>query len=544
MLAHRDSFHRDLLPQTAYPMKPLRKAQIVSSSCFASTPVPAALALSAATEKFTPVLTQARWAACMKFVRAVLALYDAGTFWLSRFMIGKLLQPELRSLIDGKQWADLRETLCEFPPADIAEILADLSAEEKAVLLRILPYRLAADVFEYLELGDQTLLLQAMGREEVAKIINEMSPDDRTALLEELPPNVLSGLLQLLTPGELKVAKELLGYPEHSVGRLMTPDFIGAREDWTVQQVLDHIREHGEDKETLNIVYIVDSQRKLISDVRIREFLLRPLTKKVAELCGKSSVSLKATDSERHAVEVFKKYDRTALPVLDSNGVLVGIVTIDDVLDVLEKETTGDIQKLGGSEALDQPYMSLPLPRMLRKRAPWLVILFLSEMLTATAMGVFENEIAKAVVLALFVPLIISSGGNSGSQATTIIIRAMALGEVALADWWRVMRRELLSGILLGLILGSIGFLRIAVWSTFSRIYGSHWPLIAVTIFLSLIGVVLWGTLCGSMLPFALRRVGFDPAGASAPFVATLVDVTGLVIYFTVAMAVLRGTLL
>jgi magnesium transporter len=258
----------------------------------------------------------------------------------------------------------------------------------------------------------------------------------------------------------------------------------------------------------------------------------------------KTFVALNVTDSQRDAVNIFRKYDRTVLPVIDSTGVVLGIVTIDDMLDVAEQEATEEFQKLGGSEALDAPYLTIRFPHMIRKRAPWLVILFFSEMLTATAMGFFQDEIAKAVVLALFVPLIISSGGNSGSQATTIVIRAMALGEVLLRDWWKVMRREVFSGLTLGVILGTIGFLRIAVWSLAFHLYGSHWPLIALTIFFSLIGVVMWGTLSGSMLPFALRRAGLDPATASAPFVATLVDVTGLIIYFTVALLILRGTLL
>jgi magnesium transporter len=250
------------------------------------------------------------------------------------------------------------------------------------------------------------------------------------------------------------------------------------------------------------------------------------------------------TDDQETAVAVFRKYDRTALPVVDLNGMLVGIVTVDDVLDVVEEEATEDIQKFGGLEALDEPYVSTPLLAMVKKRATWLVILFLSEMLTATAMGFFEDEIAKAVVLALFVPLIISSGGNSGSQAATLIIRALALGEVKLRDWWMVMRREIYSGILLGLILGAIGFLRIAAWSAFSDIYGPHWILVGLTVGISLVGIVLWGTLAGSMLPFVLKRFGADPATSSAPFVATLVDVTGLLIYFTVAVLLLRGTLL
>ena len=255
-------------------------------------------------------------------------------------------------------------------------------------------------------------------------------------------------------------------------------------------------------------------------------------------------VALKATDDQETAVRVFRAEDRSALPVTDTAGVLIGIVTVDDVLDVAEQEATEDIQRLGGSEALDEPYMEIAFRKMVQKRAGWLTALFLGEMLTATAMGFFEKEIAKAVVLALFVPLIISSGGNSGSQASTLVIRALALGDVALRDWWRVMRREVFSGLGLGLILGSIGFLRITIWSAFSSIYGPHWMLVALTVSLSLVGIVLWGTLAGSMLPFLLRRLGFDPATSSAPFVATLVDVTGLVIYFSVAVVLLRGTLL
>jgi magnesium transporter len=266
--------------------------------------------------------------------------------------------------------------------------------------------------------------------------------------------------------------------------------------------------------------------------------------KRVTELMDNIFTALKATDDREAAVNVFRKADLAALPVTDSDGVLIGIVTSDDILDVAEERATEDIQKFGGSEALDEPYMQIAFFRMVRKRAGWLVILFLGEMLTATAMGFFEQEIERAVVLALFIPLIISSGGNSGSQAATLVIRALALGEVKLRDWWRIMRREIFSGLALGSILGTIGFLRIAIWSSFSDLYGPHWLLVAVTVAIALVGIVLWGTLAGSMLPLLLRRIGFDPAASSAPFVATLVDVTGLVIYFSVAMMILRGTLL
>ena len=389
-----------------------------------------------------------------------------------------------------------------------------------------------------------------MAHEQVVAILNEMSPDDRTALLEELPSAAARQLIRLLTPEERRVATALLGYPEDSVGRLMTPDFIQAKEDWTVQHVLDYVREYGRDSETLNFVYVVDDHGKLIDDVRMREFLLRPLTAKVSDIRDQSFVALNVGDSQQDALNVFRKYDRAALPVVDSSGVLVGIVTADDMLDVAEKEATEDIQKFGGMEALEEPYMRIPVWRMVRKRAGWLVILFLGEMLTATAMANYQEELAKALVLALFLPLIISSGGNSGSQASTLMIRAMALGEVNLRDWWRVMGREVQAGLSLGLILGAIGIMRVGAWAIIGeqyfhqQPYGAHWPLVALTVGIALVGVVLWGTLSGSMLPFLLRRVGADPATSSAPFVATLVDVTGLIIYFSIAMVLMRGAML
>ena len=466
------------------------------------------------------------------------------------FMVGKILEPEIRSLIEARNFGALREVFREWPPADVAEVILDLPEDEQVVIFRVLPHALAADVFEYLDIDAQQKLLRAMAHEQVGAILNEMAPDDRTALLEELPSAAARQLIQLLTPEERRVATALLGYPEDSVGRLMTPDFIAVREDSTVQQVLDYIREHGRDSETLNVIYVVDDRGKLIDDIRMREFLLRPLASSVHDMMEKNFVALNVTDSQQDALNTFRKYDRTALPVVDSSGVLVGIVTIDDMLDIAEQEATEDIQKIGGMEALDEPYMRISLWKMIRKRAGWLVILFLGEMLTATAMASFQDEIARAVVLALFLPLIISSGGNSGSQASTLIVRAMALGEVTLRDWWRVAGREIRAGLSLGLILGAIGILRVALWSIvgekyFHReLYGPHWPLVAITVGLALVGVVLWGSLSGSMLPFILRRVGADPATSSAPFVATLVDVTGLVIYFTIALVIMRGVML
>src|SRR6266446_4760417 len=465
-------------------------------------------------------------------------------------MVGKILVPEIKSLIEARNFAALRAMFREWPPADVAEVILDLPENDQVIIFRVLPHSLAADVFEYLDVDAQQQLLRAMAHEQVVAILNEMSPDDRTALLEELPSAAARQLIRLLTPEERNVAQALLGYPEGSVGRLMTPDLVAVDSDWTVKDVLSYIREHGQDSETLNVIYVIDDRGKLLDDIRIREFLLKPLETKVSDLMDENFVALNVTDSQEEAVNVFRKYDRTVLPVLDSGGVLVGLVTIDDMLDVAEEEATEDIQKFGGMEAMEEPYMRIPLWRMVRKRATWLVVLFLGEMLTASAMANYQGAIAKAVVLALFLPLIISSGGNSGSQASMLIIRAMALGEVTLRDWWQVMRKELQAGLFLGAILGVIGVVRVGAWAIVGeqylhqQPYGAHWPLVALTVGIALVGVVLWGTLSGSMLPFILRRVGADPAASSAPFVATLVDVTGLIIYFSIALVIMRGAML
>ena len=451
---------------------------------------------------------------------------------------------ELAAVIRQRDFTRLRDMVRNRPASDLAAALTDLSREDQVLVFRILPRKAAAATFEYLSAEDQHGLLKAMASEDVAALLNDMAPDDRTMFLEELPAEVTRHLLAQLTPEERAIAVGLLGYPEGSIGRLMTPQYVAVREGWTISAVLDYIRAHGQDSETLNVIYVVDDHGTLIDDIRIRELLLAPPSATIGSLMDRRFVVLKATDAQETAVAVFKGEDRTALPVTDSAGVLIGIVTVDDVLDVSEAEATADLQRFGGSEALDEPYMEISFVRMIQKRAGWLTALFLGEMLTATAMGFFEREIEKAVILALFVPLIISSGGNSGSQASTLVIRALALGEVKLKDWWRVMRRELGAGLALGGILGTIGFIRITAWSSFSTIYGEHWLLVAVTVALALVGVVLWGTLVGSLLPFLLRRLGFDPAVSSAPFVATLVDVTGLVIYFSVGIVILRGTLL
>ena len=451
---------------------------------------------------------------------------------------------ELAAVLRERDYQRLRDMVRNRPASDLAELLADLSLEEQAVAFRLLPRKEAAETFEYLEQDAREALLKTLSKEDVAAILNNMAPDDRTDFLEELPATVTREMLSLLSAQERAIAVTLLGYPEKSIGRLMTPDYLAVREGWTIQQVLDYVRTHGHDSETLNVIYVVDDSGMLIDDIRIREILLADPARRVSDIMDRHFVALKATDDQQEAVNAFRQFDRTALPVTDTAGVLIGIVTVDDVLDVVETEATEDIQRIGGMEALDEPYMEIGFTRMIRKRAGWLTALFLGEMLTATAMGFFENELNKAIVLTFFLPLIISSGGNSGSQASTLVIRALALGELTLRDWWRVMRREIGAGLALGCILAVVGFMRITVWSAFSDIYGAHWLLVAVTVAFAIVGVVLWGTLIGSLLPLLIRRLGFDPATSSAPFVATLVDVTGLIIYFSVALVVLRGTLL
>ena len=459
-------------------------------------------------------------------------------------MLSRLLQPEIQSLITERQLGVLKDILTEWTPADIADLIVELPENEQVIVFRLLHDELAADTFEHLDFDTQETLIKAMGKEEVAAVLNEMSADDRTALFEEMPSSAAKQLIQLLSHEERLIANALLGYPENSVGRLMTPDYIAANPAMTVQQVLDYIRIHGEDKETLNIVYIVDEKGKLIDDIKIREFLLAPLDSPVSDLMNENFVALNVTDDQESAVELFKKYDRVALPVVDKSGILLGIVTVDDVLDVAEEEATEDIHKLSAIEALEDPYPELPIMTIIKKRVPWLSLLLIGQSLTAIAMGFFEDELLKVAALAIFIPMLISSGGNSGSQAATLVVRAMALGEITLRDWWLIMRREIFSGFAMGIVLGFIGFAQVVIIAQFSSEISSYLSLIALTVGVSLIGIVLWGNMAGSMLPFVLKRFGIDPATSSAPLVATLVDVTGIIIYFTVALFILSGKLL
>lgn len=461
-------------------------------------------------------------------------------------MIGALVKHDIVDMIDRGQLRELREILSEWTAPEIASLVNELDDQRDVKLFGLLPHGLATETFAFLDFETQYRLLQALGNntQMLSEILNDLAPDDRTALLEGLPGEIAQRLLTMLTPEERRIASQLLGYPAESIGRQMTPDYVAIRSAWTVQRSLDHIRKYGKDSETLNVIYVVDDHWRLLDDLRIRELLLADPDTVIESIMDSRYVALRVTDDQETAVQTFRDNDRVALPVIDGSGVLVGIVTIDDVLEIAEDEATEDIQKLGAVEALDDPYIHTPVPTLIRKRAKWLIVLFLGELLTASAMGYFESELAHAVVLALFVPLIISSGGNSGAQASTLLIRALAVGEITLADWRRVLSRELLSGLMLGTILGVLGLVRVGVWQAAFGTYGEHWLRLGMTVGIALLGVVLWGTVTGSMLPFVLRRAGADPAVSSGPFVATLVDVTGLIIYFSVAAALLGGYLL
>lgn len=459
------------------------------------------------------------------------------------------LYEQFEHIVATEDKLQIRDFLNDQKISDVADLINEYPDFEAQIIANMAIHR-ASSVFKILDLSAQKRIVQELPSFKTAELLNELPADDRTDFLEELPKEVIRDLIKLLDPEERRVTLSLLGYPEDSVGRLMTPDYVYVYAYNTVEEVFATIRKFAKSSETVDVIYIINDQGQLVDDIRIRDVILAAPDKRIDELIDGRVIALNANDDQEHASQVFKMNNRVALPVTDNNNVLLGIVTIDDMLWVANEEYSEDMQKIGGTEALDEPYLEISFFKLIQKRAGWLIVLFLSEMLTATAMAYFSDEIQKAVVLSIFVPLIMSSGGNSGSQASTLIIQAMAVGEIYISDWWRVMRREIFSGLMLGSILGIIGFLRICIWhflmnhGVIQDLYGPHWFMIGLTVGISLIGVVLWGTLSGSMLPIILKKLGADPAVSSAPFVATLVDVTGLVIYFSVAYLFLQGILL
>ena len=454
---------------------------------------------------------------------------------------------ELLYLLCGDP-VELSAVLAEMQPPDIAEALRDLEPQAAAKVLAALPFDLAVQIFDEPELVQHRAAIVAnMPDREAADLVDAMSGDQQADLFRELEPARRVRLLQTVTPETRDALRLLLQYPPDTAGGIMTTEFVSVPANWTAERTLSHVRQVGGRKETVYAIYVVDPDtRALIHVVSLRELVMAdPRSPMGGVGDARSPITVQPLTDREEVARLISKYNLLAIPVVDEAQHLLGIVTVDDVIDALVKEETEDVQKLGGMEALDEPYTEISFLRMVKKRAGWLCALFLGEMLTATAMGRFEHEIERAVVLALFIPLIISSGGNSGSQATSLIIRALALREVTLGDWWRIAIRELPAGAALGSVLGAIGVLRIIAWQWLGwQNYGPHYLLVAATVGGSLLGVVTFGSLTGSMLPFVLRRLGFDPASASAPFVATLVDVTGIAIYFSVAALILRGTLL
>jgi magnesium transporter len=433
----------------------------------------------------------------------------------------------------------------QFTTEDLHDVWAVLSREERVLGFNLLPRPEAEEFYLDLDSHDQAELLFDLPPGERRSWMRLLPPDDAADIVQETPIEHRQGLLDLLDEPTRKEVRALLAYAEDQAGGLMNPRFARVRPDMTVDEAIAYLRRQTSAQvETLYYIYVLDIQQRLLGIVSVRELFAARPDKLVRDVMRTDIVTVPEDLDQEKVSRLFAKHDFMALPVVNGEGRMKGIVTVDDIVDVVNEEATEDIQKFGGMEAIDSPYFKIRFGSMVRKRAGWLTVLFLGEMLTASAMTFFEESIARAVVLALFVPLIISSGGNCGSQASTLVIRAMALGEVRLADWWRVVRRELATGLALGSLLGAIGFLRIVVWQMVRPIYGEHYMLVAVTVAVSLVGVVTFGTFTGSLLPFVLRRLGLDPASASAPFVATLVDVTGLLIYFSLAAAILTGTML
>lgn len=460
----------------------------------------------------------------------------------------QLLEPEIRELIRDGLYTELREALHLLPPADVAEILQELSPQESAVGFRFMPRDDAALAFAYLSPERQESLIGALGAEGSVKMVEAMHPDDRVRLLDELPEAVAQRLIGSLTAETRRETQAILGYPPRSVGRLMTPDYVRVKADWKISVALDHLRRHGRDAETINVVYVIDDGGRLVDDIRLRQILLSNPDDTVESIMNRQFVSLKADQRQEDAVELLQRYDRVALPVVDSRGVLLGIVTHDDVADVAQQQATEDMQRIGGVQALEEPFMSTGVFALVKKRLPWLALLFMSELLTSNAIAFFEDEIKRAAILAAFVPAIISSGGNSGSQSSTLVIRALGLKEIELADWFRVLRREIAVAGMLGLVIGLIGIVRINLFGIMGWFKDAdvlaHYQILGITIAVSLFGIVLWGSIMGAMLPFILKRCKLDPATSSTPFVATLVDVTGILIYFSCAIFILKSTLL
>lgn len=455
----------------------------------------------------------------------------------------ELIQPEVAELVREGAYSELRAALEGIPPADVADIILSLEPDERAVCFRFLTRDDAGEVFSYLAPEIQEELISKLG-DAALRVVEGMDPDDRVRLLDELPTEVAQRLIASLSPEDRRQTQAILGYPPESVGRLMNPDYIRLKPDWTIGHALDHIRKYGHDAETINVVYVVDDRGVLIDDIRLRSLFLAKPAETVESLMNQNFVALRADQDQEEAVRMMARYDRIVLPVVDSRGVLLGIVTSDDVADVAEAEATEDIQKLGGVEALEQPYIQTGPIEMFRKRGFWLSALFVGQSITILVLGGFQDQLDQAVVLSLFMPLVMSCGGNSGSQAAALITRALALNEVAPQDWLKIARKEVVSAVMLAAVLALLGFICVEAFARTGIARTEHVFPLAAAISVAVALVVIWGTLVGSMLPLILRRCGFDPATASSPMVATLMDASGTLIYLGVSILTLTGTIL
>lgn len=449
-------------------------------------------------------------------------------------MIGNALQPEIHELIEAKDFATLKATIRDMEQHDLTELISELEGEDRAVVFRLLGRDEAAEVFGDLPIEQQEELIGTLSSDKVAALVNDMPPDERTELLEELPGELAQRLLSSLRGDQLQIARNLLNYPENSIGRLMTPEYVAIRLNWTIARVFEHLRKVGRDKETLNVLYVVDDRWKLVDELRLEQVVLAEADQTVEDLMDNQVAALEAYEDQESAIEEFKKYEAVALPVVNSQGVLVGIVTVDDMLEVAEEEDTEDFQKMAAVNVLESSYFNTSSRRMLAKRLPWLMLLFLAETLTVVALDRYEASFEHNVVimLALFVPLINACAGNTGSQMSGLMIRGLAVAELDLKHWWRVLSREILRGVLLGSVLSVMGFVTVLLF---------HKPLgLAVGVMLALIAVMTLANVLGAMLPFLFKRVGVDPAVTSGPFIASLMDVSSIVIFYSIALSVMH----
>jgi magnesium transporter len=457
-------------------------------------------------------------------------------------MLLQLLKPELEELIATSDWGSLKEVLADVPSEDLAEFIEELDDDKALMVFRLLKKRQAAEVFANFSGSKGAMLLERFSNGQIRELMGNLSPDDRAYFVEELPGNLVTRVLNSMSPQDQAEVKQLLGYPEGSIGRIMTTKYVRVLKNWTVEKSLEHIRRWATNAETIQVIYVVDEEERLIDELQITQLILALPSQTIDTLMDEHFVALNALDDQEEAVRSLSKYDRVALPVIDSEGFLVGLVTVDDILDIAEEETTEDMQKMAAMQALDDYYSETSVFEMVKKRIGWLAVLFVGQILTATALESYESVLASAVFLSIFIPMIISSGGNSGSQAATLIIRSLATSDLKMDDWLKVLRRESMSGGILGGIIGLLGFVVTLVWgSVFNDGFTNQIAYTAGVVSLSLFFVVLYGNLLGSMLPFVLKRFGLDPAVTSAPFVSTLSDVVGILIYFSIAVTLLKG---